>query len=71
VPHVCGIAGFLDGVKCNASSVRRDRRKNSVGDLFLVRSVKIGEVNGIVALERNVPIGRKCSDRKAGERETK
>src|SRR6267143_3799500 len=49
VTHVSRVAGLFDGVKSSASSIRRDRRKNSVGDLLLVRAVEIGDVNGIIA----------------------
>ena len=54
----CG-ARFFDGVKRNSSSIGRDRWENSVSDLFLTDTVKVGDVNRIVALERDVPITAK------------
>ena len=54
----CG-ARFFDGVKRNSSSIGRDRWENSVSDLFLTGTVKVGDVNRIVALERDVPITAK------------
>jgi hypothetical protein len=66
VTHVSRFARFFDGVKRDASSIRGDRGKNSIGDFLLIRSIKIGDVNGIIAFESDVPISRKCGGRKAG-----
>jgi hypothetical protein len=70
VTHVSRVARFFDGVKRDASSIRRDRGKNSVGDLFLIRSIKIGDVNGVIAFESDVPLGRKRRGRKAASATT-
>src|SRR6202035_2346656 len=67
VPRVSCFARFSDSVKRDASSIRRDRRKNSIGDLFLIGSVKISHVNGIIAFERDVLVARKRRVRKAGQ----
>src|SRR5438094_2323304 len=68
--HISRFACFFDSIKRDASSIRRDRRKNSIGDLFLVRAVKISDVNGVIAFESNVAVGSKCDGRKAGKRES-
>ncbi len=65
-PDGTRVARFFDSVKRDASSIRRDCWENSIGDLFLVRSAKIGNVNGVIAFESDLPISRKCSGRKAG-----
>src|SRR5580704_6217358 len=70
IAHVSRVARFFDSVKRHPSSIRRDRGKNSVGDLFLIRSAKIGDVNSVIAFERNLPISGKCRGRKAGQRES-
>jgi hypothetical protein len=70
VSHVSRVANFFDSVKRDASSIRRDRRKNSIGDLFFIRPVKISHVNGIIAFERDVLVAGKRRGRKAGSRES-
>ncbi|PYJ34618.1 MAG: hypothetical protein DME88_04570 [Verrucomicrobia bacterium] len=47
-------------------SHRRDRRENSIGDLFLACAVKIRDVNSVIAFESNALIDRKCSHAKTG-----
>ena len=39
VTHVSRVARFFDGVKRDASSIRRDRRENSVGDFSFAGAV--------------------------------
>jgi hypothetical protein len=60
------VARFFDSVKRDASSIRRNRRENSIGDLFLASAVKIRDVNGITAFESDALIGRKRSYAKTG-----
>jgi hypothetical protein len=64
--HVTRVARFFDSVKRDASSIGRDRRENSLGDLFLACAVKIRDVNGVIAFESDALIGRKRSYAKTG-----
>ena len=50
------VARFFDGVKRDSSSIGRDRGKYSVGDFFLTGPVDICDPEGLVTLERDVPI---------------
>src|SRR5262249_19990802 len=59
VTCVCCVARFLCCVKRNPGSVRRDRGKNAVRDLFLTRAVEIGYPDRLVAFKRDMPIGAK------------
>ena len=68
--HVSCVACFLHGVEGDPSAIRRDRRKNSVGDLFLAGAVEIRDVNGVIAFESDALIGRKRSYAKTGYSES-
>jgi hypothetical protein len=50
------VARFLHCVKRDASSIRRDRREDAVGDLFLTRA---GYLDSLVAFKRDLPIAAK------------
>ena len=71
VTDVSRVARFFDGVKRDTSSIGRDRRENSIGDLFLAGAVEICDPDSLVAFESDVPIATKCCDGKAGEDESK
>jgi hypothetical protein len=60
---------FFHGVKRDARAIGRNRRKNSIGDLFLARAIEIGDVDGIVAFERDVLVARKCGGRRGSQGE--
>jgi hypothetical protein len=53
------VARFLGCVKRDASSIRRDRWKDAVRDLFLTCSVEIGYPDSLVSFKRNVAITAK------------
>src|SRR5256714_11788504 len=59
VPHVRGVARFFDSVKRDASSIRRDRRKNSLNDPFLTGAVEVCDPDSLIALKSYVPIATK------------
>src|SRR6266567_1579872 len=62
---------FLYGVQCNARTVERDCRKNSVGDLSFAAAIEIGDVNGVVAFKSDVPLARECRCQRDGQRRSK
>ena len=68
---VSRVARLFDGIERDASSIRRDRRKNSIGDLFLVRAVKIGDVNGIIAFKSDVPMAGNAVSEKTAKAKAK
>jgi len=71
VTHVSCVACFLYSVEGNPSAIGRDRRKNSVGDLFLAGAVEIRDVNGVIAFESDMLIGRRGSYAKTGYSEVR
>src|SRR5262249_19539321 len=50
------VARFLGGVKRDASSIRRDRREDSVRDLFFTCAIEIGYPDSLVPFKRDLPI---------------
>jgi hypothetical protein len=53
------VAGFFDSIKRDASSIGRDGGEDAVSDLFLAGTIDVGDVNGVIALERDMPITAK------------
>jgi hypothetical protein len=53
VTHVTCVTRFFHGVKRDASSIRRDRRENSISDLFLASAVEVCDPDSLVAFERD------------------
>src|SRR6266478_8700908 len=59
------LASRLENVKCNTHAIRRDGRKTSVSNPFLVGAIEVSDVNGVVALKGDVPISSKCRSKRA------
>jgi hypothetical protein len=53
------VARFFGGVKRDASSIRRDRREDSVRDLFFTCAIEIGYPDSLVPFKRDLPIAAK------------
>jgi hypothetical protein len=53
------VARFFGRVKRDASSIRRDLRKDSVRDLFFTCAVEIGYPDSLVPFKRDLPIAAK------------
>ena len=63
--HISPVARFFDGVKRDASSIRRNRRGRSISDLFFASAVEVCDPDSLVAFKSDVPVTSKCG-RKAG-----
>ena len=59
VTHIGCVARFFHGVERDASSIRRDRRKNSIGDLFLTGAIEVCDPDSLIAFKCDVPIAAK------------
>jgi len=53
------LARFLGRIKRDASSIRRDRREDSVRDLFFTCAIEIGYPDSLVSFKRDLPIAAK------------
>src|SRR5207249_7972520 len=62
VTNVSRVARFLHGVKCDLRAVGRNRRKDSIGNFFLGRAIKISDVNSVATLESDAMLPSKCCD---------
>ena len=67
VADIGRVARFFHSVKRDTRPVRRDRRKDSVSDFSLAGAIKVGEVNGTVTFESDLPFTRKRGGRRGGQ----